>query len=60
MLSGPATLLIFTLSRINLKSAVGTDSGQASGGGVDCVEEIKTSIKFVLSIIAAAVIVILS
>lgn len=34
-LSAPATLFIFTLSRIFLTSAVITDSGLFSGGGVD-------------------------
>ncbi len=35
MLSGPAALLMFTLSRALLKSAVETDSGHSSGGRVD-------------------------
>ncbi len=34
MLSGPAALLTFTLSRIPLKSTVDTDSGPSSQGGV--------------------------
>ncbi len=47
--SGPATLLIFTLSSVFLTSAVETDSGRSSGGRVDLtadfVEEINASIK---------------
>ncbi len=35
MLSGPAALLMFTLSRVFLTSAVDTDSSRSSGGGVD-------------------------
>ncbi|ONI45396.1 hypothetical protein AN641_04265 [Candidatus Epulonipiscioides gigas] len=34
MLSGPAALLIFTFSRTFPTSAVDTDSGPSSGGGV--------------------------
>lgn len=33
--SGPAALFMLTLSRILLTSAVDTDSGRSSGGGVD-------------------------
>ncbi len=49
-LSGPAALLILTLSRVLLASAVDTECDPSSGGGVDLtadpfVEEIKASIK---------------
>lgn len=45
MLSGPGSLLIFTLSGIFLSSSVDTDRGQSSGGGADFTADalLKTS-----------------